>query len=118
MNKPLGPYSPVVRAGDLLFVSGQVGMVDGVIVDGGVTGQTARVIANLTDRLAEAGAALTDVVKTVCFLTDMGNFAEFNEAYVAGFGGHRPARSTVAVAALPGGVDVEIEAIAHLPQPG
>ena len=61
-------------------------------------------------QLAAAGAELTDVVKTLCFLTDMGTFAEFNEAYIAGFGDHRPARSTVGVAALPGGMAVEVEA--------
>jgi 2-iminobutanoate/2-iminopropanoate deaminase len=115
MNKPLGPYTPVVRAGDFLFVSGQVGMVDGAVVDGGVTGQTAQVVSNLAARLADAGAALTDVVKTTCFLTDMATFAEFNEAYIAAFGDHRPARSTVEVSALPGGVNVEIEAVAYKP---
>lgn len=114
MNKPLGPYSPHYRAGDFVFVSGQVGMRDGVVVEGGVSAQTAQVIANLTDRLTEAGVSLSDVVKTTCFLTDMGTFAEFNEAYIAGFGDHRPARSTVEVSALPGGVNVEIEAIAHV----
>ena len=116
MNKPLGPYTPVVRAGDFLFVSGQVGMVDGAVVDGGVTGQTAQVVSNLAARLTEAGAELTDVVKTTCFLTDMATFAEFNDAYIAAFGDHRPARSTVEVSALPGGVNVEIEAIAHKPE--
>lgn len=116
MNKPLGPYTPVVRAGDFLYVSGQVGMVDGAIVDGGVTGQTAQIVKNLADRLAEAGAALTDIVKTNCFLIDMGAFAEFNDAYIAALGDHRPARSTVAVAALPGGVSVEIEAVAYKPE--
>ena len=115
MNKPLGPYTPAVRAGDLVIVSGQVGMRDGVIVEGGVAGQTALVIANLTDRLAEMGCTLDQVVKTMCFLTDMGTFAEFNAAYVEGFGNHRPARSTVEVSALPGGVNVEIEAWAHAP---
>jgi 2-iminobutanoate/2-iminopropanoate deaminase len=115
MTAPLGPYSPYFRAGDFIFISGQVGMRDGVIAEGGVTGQTAAVFANLQARLAEAGAELTDIVKTMCFLTDMGTFAEFNEAYVAAFGDHRPARSTVEVAALPGGVSVEIEAIVHKP---
>jgi 2-iminobutanoate/2-iminopropanoate deaminase len=116
MNKPLGPYSPVVRAGDFVIVSGQGGMLDGKIVDGGVAAQTAQTIANLEARLAEAGATLRDVVKTTCFLTDMGTFAVFNEAYAAGFGDHRPARSTVEVSALPGGMDVEIEAWAYVPR--
>jgi 2-iminobutanoate/2-iminopropanoate deaminase len=115
MNKPLGPYSPFVRAGDLVIVSGQGGMRDGAIVEGGVTAQTVQTIANIEAQLAAAGAALTDVVKTLCFLTDMGTFAEFNEAYIAGFGDHRPARSTVGVAALPGGMAVEIEAWAWKP---
>lgn len=115
MQKPLGPYSPVVRAGDFVIVSGQVGMRDGVLVEGGVAGQTAQVIANLQARLAEMGAELTDVVKTTCFLIDMDAFATFNEAYVAGFGSHRPARSTVAVRELPGGAHVEIEAMAYKP---
>lgn len=113
MNKPLGPYSPFVRAGDFVIVSGQVGMKDGAAVAGGVAAQTAQVMANVADRLAEAGATLDDVVKTMCFLTDMGAFAEFNDAYVAALGDHRPARSTIGVAALPGGYDVEVEAWAH-----
>ena len=73
-------------------------------------------IANLSDRLAEAGASLSDVVKTMCFLTDMNTFAEFNDAYSIAFGDHRPARSTVEVSALPGGMNVEIEAWAYRPQ--
>jgi 2-iminobutanoate/2-iminopropanoate deaminase len=115
MQKPLGPYTPAVRAGDFIIVSGQLGMSDGVLADGGVAGQTAQSITNLRARLAEMGAELTDVVKTTCFLIDMDAFATFNEAYVAGFGGHRPARSTVAVRELPAGGQVEIEAMAYKP---
>ena len=116
MNKPLGPYSPFVRAGDFVIVSGQGGMKDGAIVDGGVAAQTTQTMANVADRLAEAGAALSDVVKTLCFLTDMGTFGEFNDAYAEAFGDHRPARSTVEVSALPGGMAVEVEAWAFKPQ--
>jgi 2-iminobutanoate/2-iminopropanoate deaminase len=116
MSKPLGPYSPFVRAGDFVIVSGQGGLRDGAIVEGGVSAQTAQTLANLAEVLAEAGASLTDVVKTMCFLTDMGTFAEFNGAYAAAFGDHRPARSTVEVSALPAGLDVEIEAWAYAPQ--
>jgi 2-iminobutanoate/2-iminopropanoate deaminase len=116
MSKPLGPYSPFVRAGDFVIVSGQGGLRDGTLVEGGVSAQTEQTLANLAEVLAEAGAALTDVVKTMCFLTDMGTFAEFNDAYAAAFGDHRPARSTVEVAALPAGLDVEIEAWAHVPR--
>jgi 2-iminobutanoate/2-iminopropanoate deaminase len=116
MSKPLGPYTPVVRAGDFVIVSGQGGMKDGAIVDGGVAAQTTQTIANIAARLAEAGASLTDIVKTTCFLTDMGSFATFNEAYAAALGDHRPARSTVEVSALPGGMDVEVEAWAYRPR--
>jgi len=113
MNKPLGPYSPFVRAGDFIIVSGQGGMRDGAIVEGGVAAQTTQTMANIVERLADGGAELTDVVKTLCFLTDMATFAEFNEAYAAAFGDHRPARSTVEVSALPGGMAVEVEAWAY-----
>ncbi len=115
MNKPLGPYSPFVRAGDFIIVSGQGGMKDGAIVEGGVAAQTTQTMANLADRLAEAGATLSDVVKTTCFLTDMDTFATFNAAYADALAGHRPARSTVEVSALPGGMSVEVEAWAYKP---
>lgn len=115
MNRPLGPYSPFVRAGDFIIVSGQGGMRDGAIVDGGVAAQTTQTMVNVADRLADAGATLNDVVKTLCFLTDIGTFAEFNDAYAAAFGDHRPARSTVEVSALPGGMDVEVEVWAYQP---
>jgi 2-iminobutanoate/2-iminopropanoate deaminase len=116
MSKPLGPYSPFVRAGDFLIVSGQGGLRDGGVVEGGVSAQTTQTLANLAEVLAEAGASLTDVVKTTCFLTDIGTFTEFNDAYAAAFGDHRPARSTVEVAALPAGLDVEVEAWAYVPR--
>lgn len=115
MNKPLGPYSPWVRAGEFVIVSGQGGMAGGSLVDGGVAAQTEQTMRNVADRLAEAGGSLADVVKTMCFLTDMGTFTEFNAAYAEAFGDHRPARSTVEVSALPGGMDVEVEVWAHLP---
>jgi 2-iminobutanoate/2-iminopropanoate deaminase len=112
--RPVGPYTPVVRAGDWLIVSGQVGVEDGTLADG-VAAQTAQAVRNVAAQLATEGASLTDVAKTLCFLTDMGDFATFNEAYIAGFGDHRPARSTVGVAALPIGAVVEIEAWAYKP---
>jgi 2-iminobutanoate/2-iminopropanoate deaminase len=115
MTKPLGPYTPAVRAGDWIIVSGQLGMVDGALVSGGVASQTATAIENLKSQLASMGAAITDVAKTLCFLTDMDTFATFNDAYVEGFGAHRPARSTIGVAALPAGAAVEIEAWAYRP---
>jgi 2-iminobutanoate/2-iminopropanoate deaminase len=114
--RPLGPYTPVVRAGDWLVVSGQVGLVDHAIVDGGVAAQVTQAVANLAALLAGEGAVLTDVAKTTVFLTDMGDYQAVNEAYVAAFGDHRPARSAVAVAGLPLGAAVEIEAWAFAPR--
>ena len=112
---PIGPYTPVVRAGDWIIVSGQLGLRDGSLVAGGVKGQTAQAIVNLRTQLESVGAKLSDVAKTLCFLTDMDTFPTFNEAYVAGFGSSRPARSTIGVAALPFGGSVEIEAWAYKP---
>lgn len=116
MSKPLGPYTPVVRAGDFVIVSGQGGMRDGVKVDGGVREETAQTMRNVAAQLATVGASLNDVVKTTCFLTDMGNFAAFNEVYAEALGDHRPARSTVGVSALPGDFLVEVEAWAYVPR--
>ena len=112
---PIGPYTPAVRAGDWVIVSGQLGIKDGALVPGGVAGQTAQAVVNLKARLKEMGLTIHDVAKTLCFLTDMDTFATFNEAYVAGFDGARPARSTIGVAALPFGGAVEIEAWAFKP---
>ena len=116
MSKPLGPYSPVVRAGDFVIVSGQGGMADGKVVGGGVSAETTQTMKNVAAQLATVGASLSDVVKTTCFLTDMENFTAFNEAYAEAFGSHRPARSTVGVAQLPGNFLVEVEAWAYVPQ--
>jgi 2-iminobutanoate/2-iminopropanoate deaminase len=89
-------------------------MQDGALVDGGVAAETTQAVANLAGLLESEGAALTDIVKTTVFLTDMADFAAMNEAYVAAFGDHRPARSTIGVAALPlAGAAVEIEAWAR-----
>ena len=108
MTTPIGPYSPVVRAGDWLVCSGQLGLVEGKLVEG-VPAQTTQALENASALLAGQGASLSDVVKTLVFLLDMGDFATMNEAYASAFGGHRPARSTVAVAGLPMGALVEIE---------
>ena len=109
------PYTPVVRAGDWIIVSGQLGMKDGALVSGGVSAQTTQAIENLKAQLASMGASLKDVSKTLCFLTDMDTFGTFNEAYAKGFGTMRPARSTIGVASLPFGGAVEIEAWAWKP---
>ena len=112
-----GPYSPAVRAGDWLILAGQVGLdpTSGAMVTGGVEAQARQVLANIAAILADCGAALTDVAKTTVFVTDIAQFATVNAVYAEAFGDHRPARSTVQVAALPGGAEVEIETWAHLP---
>ncbi len=112
-SKPVGPYTPVVRAGDWLVVSGQLGLRDGTLVAGGVAAQLTQAVANLAALLRGEGTALSSVVKTTVFLTDIGDYATMNEAYMAAFGDHRPARYAVAVAGLPLGGAVEIEAWAH-----
>lgn len=113
-DPPVGPYSPLVRAGDWLVVSGQVGQRDGALVEGGVVAQLRQALANLAGLLEGAGARLDQVAKTTVFLADIGDYAAVNEAYVEAFGGHRPARSAVAVAALPLGAAVEVEAWAFV----
>lgn len=114
MSKPVGPYTPVVRAGDLLFVSGQLGLVEGGLAEG-LDAQVRQAVANLAALVETNGATLADVVKTTVFLTNIDDYAAMNEAYCAAFGDHRPARSAVAVAALPLGALVEIEAVVHSP---
>jgi 2-iminobutanoate/2-iminopropanoate deaminase len=112
-----GPYSPAVRAGDWLVLAGQVGLdpATGAMVGGGVEAQARQVLANISAVLADCGAKLTDIAKTTIFVTDIAQFATVNAVYGAALGDHRPARSTVQVAALPGGAEVEIEAWAYLP---
>ncbi len=113
MTTPVGPYTPIVRAGEWLVTSGQIGLKDGAIVNGGVEGELRQAIANLEALLVAEGASLTDVVKTTVFLRHMSDYAPMNETYVACFGDHRPARSAVGVAELPLGALVEIEAWAR-----
>ena len=112
MSKPVGPYTPIVRSGDWLICSGQVGIADGAIVEGGLEAELRQVFVNLRSVLNTAGASLADVVKTTVFLADMGDYGAMNEIYMEEFGDHRPARSAVAVKELPLGAKVEIEAIA------
>ena len=112
--RAIGPYSQATRAGGLLFTAGQVGFdpATGELVDGGIAEQTERVLSNIRAILQASGLDMANVVKTTVFLVDMADFAAMNTAYANAFGDHRPARSTVAVAALPRGARVEIEAIA------
>jgi 2-iminobutanoate/2-iminopropanoate deaminase len=115
--RAIGPYSQATRANGLLFTAGQVGFdpATGELVDGGIAEQTARVLENVRAILQAEGLELASVVKTTVFLVDMADFAEMNTVYARAFGDHRPARSTVAVAARPRGARVEIEAVAVLP---
>jgi 2-iminobutanoate/2-iminopropanoate deaminase len=112
-----GPYSPAVRAGDWLVLAGQVPLdpTSGHFVDGDARVQIRRVLDNIAAVLRDAGAFVTDIAKTTVFVTDLTDFGAMNEVYGEFFGTHRPARSTVQVAALPGGAKVEIEAWAYVP---
>ncbi len=111
----IGPYAQAVAAGPYLFAAGQIALdpATGQLVDGDAAAQTRQVMANVGAVLAAAGLAFADVVKTTIFLTDMADFAAVNAAYGECFdGGPVPARSTVAVAALPRNSAVEIEVVA------
>lgn len=110
----IGPYSQAIRSGLFVFCSGQVPLdpASGALVAGGVEDQTERALENLVAVLGAAGLSLADVVKTTVFLVSMDDFAAMNEVYARYFTEDPPARSTVAVAALPKGARVEIEAIA------
>ena len=112
--KPVGPYTPALRAGEWLICSGQVALKDGKLLQGGVAEQTRQCMENLRALLEAHGARLEQVVKTTVFMTDIDDYAEMNEAYTSALGEHRPARSAVAVAGLPVGARVEIEAWAYL----
>ena len=116
--RPVGPYSPAVAIDGLLFCSGQ-GPLDpatGQVVGGGIAEQTEQTLRNLGALLEGAGLGYGDVVKTTCFLADIGDFAAFNAVYARFFGDAPPARSTFQVPALPAGARVEIEAIAARPE--
>jgi 2-iminobutanoate/2-iminopropanoate deaminase len=110
---PVGPYTPAVRAGNWLVISGQVGLHDGRLAEG-LPAQVTQAVANVAALLEGHGAVLSDVVKTTVFLTHISDYAAMNDAYVVAFGGHRPARTAVAVAGLPLGALVEVEAWAYL----
>jgi len=113
--RPVGPYTPIVRAGEWLVVSGQVGIADGKLVTGGLEGELRQAIANLEGLLASEGASLHDVAKTTVFLKHLAtDYARMNEVYIELFGDHRPARSAIGVAELPIGALVEVEAWAHV----
>ena len=114
--KAVGPYSLGIRTGCFMFLSGQLGLIPGTGKFAGddIESQTRQALTNISNALADNGADLSDVVKTTVFLQDMAYFSSMNEVYSRHFGDNPPARTTVAVAALPLGALVEIEAVALL----
>jgi 2-iminobutanoate/2-iminopropanoate deaminase len=112
-----GPYSPAVRAGDWLVLAGQVGFdpAAGALAPGGAAAEARQAMANVATVLDDCGASVADIAKATVFVTDLGDFAAVNAAYGEALGEHRPARSTVQVAALPAGARVEIEVWAYRP---
>jgi len=110
----VGPYSQAVRHGDTVYLSGQIGLVPetGRLMDETLAGQASQVMNNLQAVLQAAGCSLDDIIKVNIYLTDMADFPELNTLYAGWLGEHRPARATVAVAALPLGARVEMDVIA------
>jgi 2-iminobutanoate/2-iminopropanoate deaminase len=115
----IGPYSPAVRAGEWIVLSGQLGLdpKTGALVSG-VEAQARQALVNIAAILGDCGASLGDVAKSLVFVTDLSQFATVNAVYGEAFGSHKPARSTVQVAALPAGAEVEIEVWAHTGRTG
>ena len=115
LARPAAPYSPVVVSGDLVYTAGQVGFDDsGQLTADDITGQTRQVFENLLVCLRAGGCEPADVIKINAYLADLGDFPAFNEVYSATFQEPYPARTTVGVS-LPGGILVEVEAIARRP---
>lgn len=113
MTKPVGPYSPYRKAGNTIYTSGQIGAIDAVVVDGGLEAEFKQALTNLDGVLNNAGVSKHNVIKVNLFLTDMADYNKVNELYLEYFDGEKPARSAVAVASLPLGALIEIEAIAE-----
>ncbi|HSU43827.1 MAG TPA: RidA family protein [Casimicrobiaceae bacterium] len=113
----IGPYSQAVRAGDTLYMSGQIPLDPKTmqIVDGGIDAQARQVFANLRAVAVAAGATLNDIVKLTILMTDLSEFAQVNEIMAAHFDAPYPARATYQVAALPRGARIEVEAVLVLP---
>ncbi|HEY3833704.1 MAG TPA: Rid family detoxifying hydrolase [Acidimicrobiia bacterium] len=112
----LGPYSPAVRAGEWVILSGQGGFdpATGKVVEGGVEAEARQTFANIIAILGDCGLTLQHVAKALVFVADIADFPKVNAVYADAFGDHKPARSTVQAAALPGGCQVEIEVWAHV----
>ena len=115
LARPAAPYPPVVVSGDLVYTAGQVGFDEsGQLTADDITGQTAKVFENLVACLRAAGCEPSDVIKVNAYLTDLGDFPGFNDVYRSVFEEPYPARTTVGVS-LPGGILVEVEAVARVP---
>jgi 2-iminobutanoate/2-iminopropanoate deaminase len=112
--QPIGPYSQAMREGNLIFCSGQIALdpETGAMKNASIEEETKQVLANLSEVLKAGGAGFSSLIKTTIFLTDMSDFAKVNEVYAQVLGDAKPARSTVAVSALPKGGRIEIECIA------
>jgi 2-iminobutanoate/2-iminopropanoate deaminase len=121
MSRPVGPYSPFVSAGGWVVTSGQIGIVTGErgpeLVVGGTAAQLTQALANLAAVLADAGAEMSDVATATLYLVDMDDYKDANEVWIRAFGDHRPARTAVAVAALPLGARAEVAAWAFVAEP-
>jgi 2-iminobutanoate/2-iminopropanoate deaminase len=117
--KPVGPYSHAIRIGDFLYTSGQIPLepASGQLVGGGIEAQTERVLENVKILLEDQALAFANVVKTTVFMTNLGDFAAMNGIYARYFNEPFPARSTIQVAALPKGAQIEIEIVAHFSTP-
>ncbi|AFM11077.1 RidA family protein [Turneriella parva] len=112
----VGPYSQAIQAGEYVFLSGQIPLVPetGLLASEDIKAQTEQVMKNVRAVCEAAGGSLSKIVKCTVFMTDLSQFQAMNEVYAAHFGEHKPARSTVQVAALPRGASVEIEAVMYL----
>ena len=111
----IGPYSQGIKVGSLVFTAGQIPLdpATSKLVEGDISAQTEQVLKNLAAILEASGSSMSRVVKTTCFLTNLDDFAAFNEVYARHFGENRPARSTVQAGRLPGGANVEVECVAE-----
>lgn len=111
----IGPYSQAIKLGNVVYTAGQIPLdpSTGQMAEGDIKVQTEQALNNLKAILEEAGSSFDKIVKTTCFLADLGDFGDFNDVYAKFMGDNRPARSTIQVAALPAGALVEVEAIAE-----
>jgi 2-iminobutanoate/2-iminopropanoate deaminase len=111
----IGPYSQAIKCGNLVYTAGQIPLdpATGKLVEGDIAAQTEQVMKNLQAILEASGSSLGQVVKTTCFLTNLDDFAAFNEVYGRYFSEHKPARSTVQAVRLPAGANVEVECVAE-----